>query len=79
MAEGLPCKKNDHTGLGNLTNTLFTIHFTDLEEPRRTTKGNFKYPLEEILFLTIYSIISGWFEDWEDITYFFWQNSVRMA
>ncbi len=57
-------------GPETLTNTLFTIHFTDLEEPRRTTKGNFKYPLEEILFLTISSIISGWFEDWEDITYF---------
>lgn len=52
------------------TESLFTTHFTTLKEPRRTTNGNFKYPLDEILFLTISSIISGWFEDWEDITFF---------
>ncbi len=50
--------------------SLFTQHFKTLKEPRRTTKGNFKYPLDEILFLTISSIISGWFEEWEDIIYF---------
>lgn len=49
---------------------LFTQYFSTLKEPRRTTKGNFKYPLEEILFLTISSIVSGWHEDWEDIIYF---------
>jgi len=41
-----------------------------LKEPRRTTNGNFQYPLEEILFLTISSIISGWFEDRDEISYF---------
>uniref|UniRef100_UPI00404836FC ISAs1 family transposase n=1 Tax=Mariniflexile sp. TaxID=1979402 RepID=UPI00404836FC len=52
------------------SNSLFTQYFSTLKEPRRTTKGNFQYPLEEILFLTISSIISGWHEDWDDIIYF---------
>lgn len=51
------------------TNTLFTEHFITLKEPRRTTKGNFQYPLDEILFLTISSIIGG-FDDWDDIVYY---------
>lgn len=51
------------------TSTLFTEYFKSLNDPRRTTKGNFQYPLEEILFLTISAIVSGW-DDWEDIIYF---------
>jgi len=58
------------TGPNSEQKTLFTTHFSELKEPRRITKGNFKYPLEEILFLTISSIISGWFEDWDSIAYF---------
>jgi predicted transposase YbfD/YdcC len=58
------------SGPETLPQSLFTQHFTTLKEPRRTTKGNFQYPLEEILFLTISSIISGWFEEWDDITFF---------
>lgn len=50
------------------SNSLFTTHFSTLKDPRRTTKGNFQYPLEEILFLTISAIICGW-NDWEDIIY----------
>lgn len=50
--------------------SLFTEHFKTLKEPRRTTKGNFKYPLQEILFLAISSTISGWHQEWEDIVYF---------
>jgi len=46
-----------------LSNSVFTQYFSTLKEPQRTTNGNFQYPLEEILFLTISSIISGWFED----------------
>jgi predicted transposase YbfD/YdcC len=57
-------------GPGIPSNSLFTEYFSTLKEPRRTTNGNFQYPLEEILFLTISSIISGWFEDWDDISYF---------
>ena len=58
------------SGPETLSQSLFTQHFTTLKEPRRTTKGNFQYPLNEILFLTISSIISGWFEEWDDITFF---------
>lgn len=54
-------------GLPN--SVLFTQHFSTLKEPRRTTKGNFQYPLDEILFLTISAIIGG-FDDWDDIVYY---------
>lgn len=56
--------------------SLFTQYFSTLKEPRRTTKGNFQYPLDEILFLTISSIISGWYEDWGDISFFGKNNLV---
>jgi predicted transposase YbfD/YdcC len=42
--------------------TLFSLHFSALEEPRRTDKGNLKYPLEEILLLVLSATISGIFE-----------------
>lgn len=38
---------------------IFSDHFSTLVDPRRTTKGNLLYPLEEILFLTISACISG--------------------
>jgi predicted transposase YbfD/YdcC len=50
--------------------SFFTHHFSTLQEPRRITKGNFKYPLNELLFLTISATISNYFDDWEDIIYF---------
>ena len=37
----------------------FTKSFSELKDPRRTNKGNFTYPLNEILFLTISAVISG--------------------
>lgn len=37
----------------------FTTYFTSLQDPRRTSKGNFFYPLQEILFLAISAVISG--------------------
>lgn len=63
-------------GPGAPSNSLFTQHFSTLNEPRRNTKGNFKYPLEEVLFLTISSIVSGWGEEWGDIAYFGENNLV---
>lgn len=57
------------TACSQASSSLFTNHFSTLKDPRRTTKGNYQYPLEEILFLTISSIICGW-DDWEDIIYF---------
>lgn len=37
----------------------FSKNFSKLKDPRRTGKGNFTYPLDEILFLTISAVISG--------------------
>ena len=70
MVEVCHIKKMTTTGTNSLPSSLFTHHFNTLTEPRRVTKGNFQYPLDEILFLTISSIISGWHEDWDDISYF---------
>lgn len=50
-------------------NSLFMNEFIDLPDPRRTNKGNFTYPLNEILFLTISSVVSG-MKGWSDIELF---------
>lgn len=39
--------------------TSFQNHFSQLEDPRRVSKGNLVYPIEEILFLSISACISG--------------------
>jgi predicted transposase YbfD/YdcC len=49
---------NKNTDLKN-ANNLFIKHFGEMKDPRRTTKGNYYYPLEEILFLVISAVISG--------------------
>jgi len=41
------------------TNTLFINSFDKMNDPRRTNKGNHKYPLNEILLLVISAVISG--------------------
>lgn len=51
-----------NSGPDSRSETLFTKHFSSLPEPRRTDRGNFKYPLEEILFLVLSSTICGYFE-----------------
>jgi hypothetical protein len=56
-------------GPGLTQTSLFTHHFTTLKDPRRITKGNFQYPLEEILFLTISGIVCG-FNEWKEIIFF---------
>jgi predicted transposase YbfD/YdcC len=33
--------------------------FTTLNDPRRTTRGNIKYSLEELIFLTLSAVVSG--------------------
>lgn len=48
---------------------VFTKIFSQLSDPRRTTKGNFLYPLVEILFLTISAVISD-AKSWEQIRVF---------
>ena len=48
---------------------VFSKIFSQLSDPRRTTKGNFLYPLVEILFLTISAVISD-AKSWEQIRVF---------
>ena len=42
-----------------LEKLLFKEYFTSLKDPRRINKGNIKYSLEEIIFLTISAVVSG--------------------
>ena len=41
------------------SNSVFHSSFSSLPDPRRTTKGHFQYPLDEILFLVISAVLSG--------------------
>jgi predicted transposase YbfD/YdcC len=50
-------KKMTTQGPGSSTN--FETHFSTLKDPRRITKGNIKYPLNEVLFLLISAVVSG--------------------
>ena len=45
---------------------VFTQIFSQLTDPRRSIKGNFNYPFDEILFLCISAVISG-MDGWTDI------------
>lgn len=47
----------------------FHPFFDSLKDPRRTSKGHFYYPLDEILFLVITAVISG-ASDWVTISIF---------
>ncbi len=49
--------------------TYFHNSFSKLNDPRRTTKGNYSYPLIEILFLVISAVISG-MNSWTSISMF---------
>ena len=40
--------------------------FSSFEDPRRTNKGHFYYPLNKILFLVISAVVSG-YTDWASI------------
>ncbi len=42
-----------------LEKSVFTEHFSTLKDPRRINKGNIKYSLEELIFLTLSAVISG--------------------
>lgn len=45
---------------------LFTESFLTLQDPRRTSKGNIQYSLDELLFVTITGAICG-YQTWEEI------------
>jgi predicted transposase YbfD/YdcC len=51
-----------NSGPTSLSETLFSKHFSAFKEPRRIEKGNFQYPLEEILFLALACSVCGIFE-----------------
>lgn len=48
---------------------VFQNIFSNLQDPRRQTKGNFSYSLNEVLFLTISAVISG-MDNWISISNF---------
>ena len=48
---------------------VFQNCFSDLPDPRRTIKGNYYYPLNEVLFLTISAVISG-MDNWTAVSNF---------
>lgn len=47
----------------------FIDYFKKIKEPRRMDKGNFKYPLQEIVFIAVTSSICG-ISDWEQMHFF---------
>jgi predicted transposase YbfD/YdcC len=47
------------TSAPELENLLIKDCFTTLNDPRRTSKGNIKYSLEELIFLTLSAVVSG--------------------
>lgn len=48
---------------------VFSHYFSGVKDPRRTNRGHFLYPLEEILFLCISAVLSG-MDDWTSISMF---------
>ena len=40
-----------------------------MKDPRRTSKGNLKHPLVDIMFLVVSAVVSGC-NDWESIAVF---------
>ena len=54
---------------------LFIIHFDSLQDPRRVSRGHFLYPLTEVLFLIVTSVLCGYTEN-ECITDFGSMNLV---
>ena len=48
---------------------LYIRHFKEMTDPRRINKGNYFYPLDEILFLVISAVISG-ADGWTSIEVF---------
>lgn len=59
-------KQNSETPIEQ---NVFQKLFSDLKDPRRTSKGHFLYPLNEILFLVISAVVSG-STDWTAIQIF---------
>nr|WP_315203051.1 transposase family protein [uncultured Flavobacterium sp.] len=58
MVDGLLLKKNDHEGPG-IRKFSFQRNLYNFERPKKNHKGNLKYSLEEIIFLRLSAVISG--------------------
>lgn len=58
----------DQTARG-ASQTPFTMHFSKLEDPRRTSKGNFQHLLSDILLLTLSAMLCG-INDWPSVITF---------
>jgi predicted transposase YbfD/YdcC len=58
----------DNSALG-ANKTPFTMHFSELKDPRRTTKGNFHHLLSDILLLTVSAMLCG-INDWPSVIIF---------
>jgi hypothetical protein len=63
------CKKMPNSFYPQNNSQVFTEYFSTLKDPRRTDKGHFFYPLNEILFLSISAVISG-ADSWTSINLF---------
>ncbi|KAA1244161.1 transposase family protein [Aquimarina sp. RZ0] len=50
-------------------NNSFIKHFSNLEDPRTTYRGNLKHPLIDIVFLVIAAVVSG-SDGWKSIELF---------
>lgn len=58
----------DKTG-PQTSKTPFTIHFSALQDPRRTNKGNFHHLLSDILLLTVSAMLCG-INEWSSVITF---------
>jgi len=59
LPEGLVIKKMVLPSDLEIKQSIFEESFTSLKDPRRIIKGNIKYSLQEILFLTLSAVVSG--------------------
>src|SRR5271167_2058409 len=48
---------------------VFSYYFSGMKDPRRTNRGHYLYPFDEILFLSISAVLSG-MDDWTSINLF---------
>jgi len=49
--------------------TPYLMYFSEIEDPRRTNKGNFHHQLSDILLLTITAMLCG-VDDWPSVITF---------
>ena len=58
-----------HDTFQKIGQSPFTDHFSNLKDPRRSDKGNFKHHLSDIFLLTISSMLCG-ANDWDAVVEF---------